>query len=136
MQVSYCPKDLPAEVAPSQEPQEGNLHTRKQAELIRKFALLEQPQQRAAEAEPARPVRKPLPVEGVSSESGHPPGIMPPEMPEKEVKPLPVGAPGNSDEVWSPWLGVCQVKFDFFNIFKSKNFKNSRKNANFFRATF
>lgn len=60
---------------------------------------------------PEGPVRSPLPVslDNTPRSAGSPPSILPPKLPEKELKPLPSGAPGHTGDVWSPWLGTCQV---------------------------
>ena len=80
MQVDWCPKVLPsAEDSENLENEDG----------------------------PIGPTRNPLPVAADSSK-GSPPGILPPQLPQKVLKPLPEGAPGHPDDVWSPWLGVCQ----------------------------
>lgn len=83
MQVDWCPKDLettdlPTTEEPVQEP-----------------------------SEPVGPVQTPIPIARSSAE-GSPPAILPPQMPRKNLKPLPEGAPGGPDDIWSPWLGVCQ----------------------------
>ncbi|KAH7711190.1 protein C52B11.1 [Aphelenchoides avenae] len=80
MQVGYCPRDIGTTQAPETESTDG----------------------------PVGPVRSPLPVarEGGSS-AGSPPSILPQQLPQKELKPLPAGAPA-FDEIWTPWTGVCQ----------------------------
>lgn len=59
---------------------------------------------------PVGPTRQPLPVARNQAEdaSGSPPSILPPQLPKQETEKLPEGAPGHPDDVWSPWLGVCQ----------------------------
>jgi hypothetical protein len=81
MQVDWCPKVLPKVVEDSETDK--------------------------TEDGPIGPTRNPLPVAADSSE-GSPPGILPPQLPNKVLKPLPEGAPGHPEDVWSPWLGVCQ----------------------------
>ncbi|CAD5219381.1 unnamed protein product [Bursaphelenchus xylophilus] len=58
---------------------------------------------------PVGPARQPLPV-GISTqhEAGAPPAILPPKLSNERVEKLPDGAPGHPDDVWSPWLGICQ----------------------------
>jgi len=84
MQVDYCSKDIkkPLPQASAEEQQSG----------------------------PAPPpVRSPLPIGApLATGAGAPPSILPPKLPDKELKPLPEGAPGKATDVWSPWLGVCQ----------------------------
>lgn len=84
MQVDWCPKTLP-----------------------QKEASVESMEVQQQEG-PIGPTRNPLPLAKDSSSEGSPPGILPPQLPQKVLKPLPEGAPGNADDVWSPWLGVCQ----------------------------
>ncbi|KAI1732211.1 PAN domain-containing protein [Ditylenchus destructor] len=85
MQVDYCPKDLPQADSLEETPTESS-------------------------SGPIGPVRNPLPINSApaSSSAGSPPSILPPVLPQKELKPLPAGAPGNPEDVWSPWLGTCQ----------------------------
>ena len=79
MQVDWCPKNLsPAPQSSEEEPIN----------------------------EPVGPVQTPIPV-AKSSAEGSPPSILPPQMPKRRLQPLPDGAPGSPDDVWSPWLGVC-----------------------------
>uniref|UniRef100_A0A7E4ZUZ3 Apple domain-containing protein n=1 Tax=Panagrellus redivivus TaxID=6233 RepID=A0A7E4ZUZ3_PANRE len=79
MQVDWCPRNLP--VTSTEAPD-------------------------SAETGPVGPVREPLPV--AKTDEGSPPGILPEQLPRKKLKPLPAGAPGSADDIWSPWLGVCQ----------------------------
>ncbi|KAI1732214.1 PAN domain protein [Ditylenchus destructor] len=85
MQVDYCPKDSPQADSLEETPTESS-------------------------SGPIGPVRNPLPINSApaSSSAGSPPSILPPVLPQKELKPLPAGAPGNPEDVWSPWLGTCQ----------------------------
>ncbi|TMS36540.1 hypothetical protein L596_003682 [Steinernema carpocapsae] len=86
MEIGWCPEDLPVQVKSSEGSDEKE------------------------SGGPVGPVRTPLPVADSknTAEAGSPPSILPPQMPKRELKPLPKDAPGTANDIWSPWLGVCQ----------------------------
>ncbi|KAI6176512.1 hypothetical protein M3Y97_00806300 [Aphelenchoides bicaudatus] len=88
MQIEYCPPEL----------------------IIQEESVEEQPENDSFARGPVGPVHQPLPVAKNQAEdgSGSPPSILPPQLPKKETEPLPEGAPGTPEDIWSPWLGVCQ----------------------------
>ncbi|KAI6187682.1 hypothetical protein M3Y98_00270800 [Aphelenchoides besseyi] len=80
-------------------------------ELVLRNANEEQAEEDAFSHGPIGPVRQPLPVsvDASNEANGAPPAILPPQLPQKTREPLPDGAPaGRPEDVWSPWLGVCQ----------------------------
>ncbi|KAI6225328.1 hypothetical protein M3Y99_01354400 [Aphelenchoides fujianensis] len=87
MQLDYCP-----------------------AELVLLNTNDEQAEEDAFSRGPVGPIRQPLPIaeDGGNPASGSPPAILPPQLPQKPRETLPEGAPGRAEDVWSPWLGVCQ----------------------------
>lgn len=107
-QVDYCPNNLPVQIV--EEPQRnGNCKIQM---YLKKF--IEEPT--------GPPASNPLPVVLDTSQmnrftktAGSPPSILPPQLPKKELKPLPVGAPGRPQDIWSPWLGTCNVSLFYKN---------------------
>lgn len=88
-EIDYCPPEL----------------------IVQEESIEEQPDNDAFARGPVGPVRQPLPVaknQG-NEEAGSPPSILPPQLPKQKTEVLPDGAPGSPEDIWSPWLGVCQV---------------------------